>query len=147
MKDLVDYIRFHGNITSIRDKVDKDYVWFDICQKSTYKDRNGMDRTELSFFSARIYVEYTYKLDFRIGKDVYVQGIPKGYVDKNGHRQNYIHVLEINGIDIAKDLNPYRDGYWNGKKIPFEEEPLDEEDKEFLKEWDELLKELDEEDE
>ena len=39
MKDLVDYIRFHGNITSIRDKVDKDYVWFDICQKSTYKDR------------------------------------------------------------------------------------------------------------
>ena len=68
-------------------------------------------------------------------------------MDKNGHRQNYIHVLEINGIDIAKDLNPYRDGYWNGKKIPFEEEPLDEEDKEFLKEWDELLKELDEEDE
>ena len=28
MKDLVDYIKYHGYITSIRDKVDKDYIWF-----------------------------------------------------------------------------------------------------------------------
>lgn len=33
MKDLVDYIKYHGYITSIRDNVDNDYIWFDICQK------------------------------------------------------------------------------------------------------------------
>lgn len=31
MKDLVDYIKYHGYITSIRANVDKDYIWFDIC--------------------------------------------------------------------------------------------------------------------
>ena len=41
MKDLVDYIKYHGVITNIRDKVDKDYIWFDICQKELYKDKNG----------------------------------------------------------------------------------------------------------
>ena len=44
MKDLVDYIKYHGYITSIRDKVDKDYIWFDICQKELYKDKNGEDK-------------------------------------------------------------------------------------------------------
>ena len=117
MKDMVDYIKYHGTISSIRNNVDKDYIWFDICQKEPYKDKNGMDRTNLSFFSARIYIEYSYKIDLKIGKDVYVRGIPKGYVDKNGHRQNYIHVLEINGIEINKELPLYGDGYWNGKKI------------------------------
>ena len=28
MKDLVDYIKYHGYITSIRDNVDKDHIWF-----------------------------------------------------------------------------------------------------------------------
>lgn len=100
MKDIVDHIKFHGVITNIRDKYDKEYIWFDICQKEIYQDRNGRDRVNLSFFSARLYKEYVYKIELKIGKDVYVQGIPKGYVDKNGHRQNYIHILEINGIDI-----------------------------------------------
>lgn len=59
MKDLVDYIKYHEYITSIRDNVDNDYIWFDICQKEPYKDKYGMDRTNLSFFSARMYVEYT----------------------------------------------------------------------------------------
>ena len=117
MKNLVDYIKYHGYITSIRDNVDKDYIWFDICQKETYKDKNGVDRNNLSFFSARIYIEYYYKINLKIGKEVYVQGIPKGYVDKNGYRQNYIHVLEINGIEINKEPPLYSDEYWNGKKI------------------------------
>ena len=114
---MTDYIKYHGVITNIRDNVDKDYIWFDICQKEIYKDKNGMDRTNLSFFSARMYMEYSNKIDLSIGKDVYVRGIPKGYVDKKGHRQNYIHVLEINGIEISKEPPLYKDGYWNGKKI------------------------------
>lgn len=143
MKDLVDYIKYHGYITSIRDKVDKDYIWFDICQKEIYKDKNGMDRNNLSFFSARLYIEYTYKIELRVGKDVYVEGIPKGYIDKNGHRQNYIHVLQINGMEVKKEPPLYGDGYWDGKKIPTEEEPLTEEDKKFQKEWEEFIEDLD----
>lgn len=54
MKDLVDYIKYHGYITSIRDNVDKNYIWFDICQKELYKDKNGEDKNNLSFFSARM---------------------------------------------------------------------------------------------
>ena len=58
MKELIDYIKYHGVISSIRDKIDDSYVWIDICQKEMYKDKFGMDRTNLSFFSARIYKEY-----------------------------------------------------------------------------------------
>ena len=134
MKETVDYIKYHGVISNIRDKVDKDYIWFDICQKEPYIDKNGMDRTNLSFFSARLYIEYTNKIELRVGKDIYVQGIPKGYVDKNGHRQNYIHVLEINGIEISKE--PDGD-YWNGQKLEIKT-PTPEE----VKEFDELLKEF-----
>ena len=117
MKDMVDYIKYQGTISSIRDKVDKDYIWFDICQKEPYKDINGRDKVNLSFFSARMYVEYTYKIELRVGKDVYVEGIPKGYIDKNGHRQNYIHILKINDLEVNKEPPLYGDGYWNGKKI------------------------------
>lgn len=115
MKNLVDYIKYHGYITSIRDKVDKDYIWFDICQKELYKDKNGEDKNSLSFFSARMYVEYSYKIELRVGKDVYVEGIPKGYIDKNGHRQNYIHILKINEIEVKKEPPLYGDGYWGGQ--------------------------------
>ena len=117
MRETVDYIKFHGVLSSIRNNVDKDYVWFDICQKEPYKDKNGIDRTNLSFFSARMYIEYTHKIELRVGKDVYVEGIPKGYVDKNGRRQNYIHVLGINGLNVNKEPPLYGDGYWNGQKI------------------------------
>ena len=117
MRELVDYIKYHGVITSISDKVDKDYIWFDICQKEPYKDKNGVDRTNLSFFSARMYKEYIYKIELKVGKDIYVEGIPKGYIDKNGHRQNYIHVLRINDSEVNKEPPLYGDGYWNGKKI------------------------------
>lgn len=121
MKNLVDYIKYHGYITSIRDKVDKDYIWFDICQKELYKDKNGEDKNSLSFFSARMYVEYSYKIELRVGKDVYVEGIPKGYIDKNGHRQNYIHILKINEIEVKKEPPLYGDGYWGGQIISNEE--------------------------
>ena len=121
MKNLVDYMKYNGYITSIRDKVDKDYIWFDICQKELYKDKNGEDKNNLSFFSARMYIEYSYKIELRVGKDVYVEGIPKGYIDKNGHRQNYIHILKINEIEVKKEPPLYADGYWGGQNISNEE--------------------------
>ena len=134
MKELIDYIKYHGVISNIRDKLDDSYVWIDICQKERFKDKNGMDRTNLSFFSARIYQEYFIKTNLKVGDEIYVIGIPKGYVDKNNLRQNYIHVLELNGIEITKE--PINE-YWNGKKIEIRPPTIDE-----LKEFDELLKDF-----
>ena len=134
MKELIDYIKYHGVISSIRDKIDDSYVWIDICQKEMYKDKFGMDRTNLSFFSARIYHEYFIKTNLKVGDEIYVIGIPKGYVDKNNLRQNYIHVLELNGIEIKKE--PINE-YWNGQKIEIRPPTVDE-----LKEFDELLKDF-----
>ena len=130
----MDYIKYHGTITNIRDNVDKNYIWFDICQNQIYKDSNGNDRTNLSFFSARIYHEYFIKTNLKVGDEIYVIGIPKGYVDKNNLRQNYIHVLGLNGIEIKKE--PINE-YWNGKKIEIRPPTVDE-----LKEFDELLKDF-----
>ena len=134
MKELIDYIKYHGVISNIRDKIDDSYVWIDICQKERFKDKNGMDRTNLSFFSARIYQEYFIKTNLKVGDEIYVIGIPKGYVDKNNLRQNYIHVLELNGIEIKKE--PINE-YWNGKKIEIRPPTVDE-----LKEFDEILKDF-----
>ena len=134
MKELIDYIKYHGVISNIRDKLDDSYVWIDICQKERFKDKNGMDRTNLSFFSARIYQEYFIKTNLKVGDEIYVIGIPKGYVDKNNLRQNYIHVLELNGIEIKKE--PINE-YWNGKKIEIRPPTVNE-----LKEFDELLKDF-----
>ena len=134
MKELIDYIKYHGVISNIRDKIDDSYVWIDICQKELFKDKNGMDRTNLSFFSARIYHEYFIKTNLKVGDEIYVIGIPKGYVDKNNLRQNYIHVLELNGIEIKKE--PINE-YWNGQKIEIRPPTVDE-----LKEFDELLKDF-----
>ena len=107
-----DYIKYHGTITNIRENVDKNYIWFDICQKQTYKDTNGADRTNLSFFSARI--NKNTKINIKIKDEIYVEGIPKGYVDKNGFRQNYIHVENLS----EKEIQPtYNNEYWNNKKI------------------------------
>ena len=134
MKELIDYIKYHGVISNIRDKLDDSYVWIDICQKERFKDKNGMDRTNLSFFSARIYQDYFLKTNLKVGDEIYVIGIPKGYVDKNNLRQNYIHVLELNGIEIKKE--PINE-YWNGQKIEIRPPTVNE-----LKEFDELLKDF-----
>lgn len=134
MKELIDYIKYHGVISNIRDKLDDSYVWIDICQKERFKDKNGMDRTNLSFFSARIYHEYFIKTNLKVGDEIYVIGIPKGYVDKNNLRQNYIHVLELNGIEIKKE--PINE-YWNGQKVEIRPPTVNE-----LKEFDELLKDF-----
>ena len=134
MKELIDYIKYHGVISNIRDKIDDSYVWIDICQKERFKDKNGMDRTNLSFFSARIYQEYFIKTNLKVGDEIYVIGIPKGYADKNNLRQNYIHVLELNGIEIKKE--PINE-YWNGQKVEIRPPTANE-----LKEFDELLKDF-----
>jgi len=136
MDDYKDFITYSGNITSIRNNVDKKYIWFDIGKIESYEDQDGKARTNPSYFSARIYKCYENKFNISLNDKVCVRGIPKGYVDKKGYRQNYIHVTEYNGIIIDENLvNQFgedTDGtpLWHGKrceKIPMTEE----EEKEF----------------
>lgn len=116
-----DSISYHGIITSIRDNIDSKYIWFDICKYENYVDKDGIPKTNPSFFSARIYKQTKYAL--KLNDEVYVKGIPKGYVDKKGYRQNYIHVNEINNSSIHEDILDKTISYdtdgvmlWHGKR-------------------------------
>ena len=77
-----------------------------------------------------MYIEYSYKINFRICKDVYIEGMPKGYVDKYSHRQNYIHIFIINEIEINKEPPLYSNENWKGEKI--KDDKMTQEEKEEL---------------
>ena len=118
-----DYILVHGKIINIKNHVDDKYIWFDISNDEYYKDKDGKLKNYPSFFSARISktIANKYILDTNI--EIIVKGIPKGYLDKNGYRQNYIHVTEINGEQAHEDLLNQIISYdtdgvmlWNGKR-------------------------------
>lgn len=132
-----DIITYHGKIVSIRDNVDERYIWFDIMQDNISKDKDGIMKNYPSFFSARIYKEY--KNILALNSEVYVKGIPKGYIDKKGLRQNYIHVNYINNKLVSGKISYDTDGImlWDGKRC--ESTSLSEEEK---KEIDELLKDF-----
>lgn len=99
-----DYIVFNGVVTSIRDNYDNEFVYFDIGKYENYVDKDGKIKTNPSFFNARMYKFYMNKIGLSINMQVCVKGIPKGYIDKKGYRQNYIQVTEINDIHINKDI-------------------------------------------
>lgn len=124
------FIVYCGTVTSIRNKSDKIYVYFDIGNYETYTNKDGITKTSPSFFSARMPKFYMNVIKLKLNMEVKVKGIPKGYVDKKGFRQNYIHITEINGVYINSILKEkyYIDEngneYWDGKLIP-EPEPWD----------------------
>ena len=99
-----DIIVYSGRISSIRRNVDKQYIWFDIGKLEFYTDKDGIVKSNSSFFSARINRCYENKINIHLNDKVTIRGIPKGYVDKRGFRQNYIHVLEYSGISLNIDL-------------------------------------------
>ena len=117
-----DIIVYNGRISSIRKNVDKQYIWFDIGKLEFYIDKDGIVKSNSSFFSARINRCYENKINIHLNDKVTIRGIPKGYVDKRGFRQNYIHVLEYNGISLNIDLEEKfgidTDGtpLWDGKR-------------------------------
>lgn len=133
-----------GNISSINENIDDKYTWFDICQNNIYKNKEGKDVNEASFFSAKVSKEKIKDLSlFKIGSYVVVQGIPKSYIDKNNVKRFYIFVLDIyDALTYKKDkknqleIDYDTDGtmLWNGKRC--EATPLSEEEK---KEMEEIL--------
>lgn len=137
--EIIDRITYYGVITSIRDNIDDKFIWFDIKKDNIIK-KDGKVKNNPSFFSARIYKEY--KDQIVLHEEIYVKGIPCGYVDKNGNRQNYIHVDVINDIKVKNELIENNtisydsDGVmlWNGKRC--ESTPLSKEEE---KELDELI--------
>lgn len=102
--EIQDYILVHGKIINIKNNVDDKYIWFDISKDEYYKDKDGHMKNNPSFFSTRIsnILSNKYILDTNI--EVVVKGIPKGFVDKKGYRQNYIHVTELNGCNLNEDI-------------------------------------------
>ena len=97
-----------------------------------------------SFFSARIskILSNKYILDSNI--EVIVKGIPKGFIDKNGYRQNYIHVTELNGCNLNEDIFEKIIDYdkddvmlWHGKRC--ESNPYSDDE---INELEELLREF-----
>lgn len=135
--EIIDRITYHGVITSIRDNVDEKFIWFDIKQDNIIK-KDGKVINNPSFFSARIYKEY--KDLIKLYEEVYVKGIPGGYVDKKGIKQNYIHVDVIDDIKVKNELIENNiisydtDGVmlWHGKRceaIPMSKEEQEEIDK------------------
>lgn len=135
--EIYDRITYHGEIVSIRDNVDDKFIWFDIKQDNIIK-KDGKVTNSPSFFSARIYKEY--KDQLVLHEEIYVKGIPSGYVDKKGNRQNYIHVDMINDIKVKNELIENNtisydsDGVmlWHGKRcesIPMSKEEQEEIDK------------------
>lgn len=123
--DIKDYILIHGIIINIKDKVDDKYIWFDVKKDEYFKNKDGKMKNNPSFFSVRISknMEHKYKLETNI--EVVVKGIPKGFIDKFGYRQNYIHATEINGLDTEqydRIISYDTDGVmlWHGKRCEAE---------------------------
>ena len=83
-----------------------------------------------------------YILDTNI--EVVVKGIPKGFIDKKGYRQNYIHVTELNGCNLNEDIFEKIIDYdkddvmlWHGKRC--ESSPYSDDE---TNELEELLNQL-----
>lgn len=129
-------IIIEGYISSINENVEEKYTWFDICQNNTYKDKDGKDVKETSFFSAKINKEKLKDLNiFNIGSFVIVEGIPKSYIDKNNIKRFYIFVLKIynsltnkrkSQANLEIEYDTVGTMLWNGKRCvatpPSEEE-------------------------
>lgn len=115
-----------GNISSINENIEDKYTWFDICQNNTYKDKEGKDVKETSFFSAKINKEKLKDLSlFNIGSFIVVEGIPKSYIDKNKVKRFYIFVLNIydaltykrkSQADLEIDYDTDGTMLWNRKR-------------------------------
>lgn len=100
-----------GNISSINEiKVQsngKKYRYFGIAQNSKYKNKNGEDVTNTSFFNIKIYENDFEKFEplLEIGKYVYVQGFLNNYQDENN---------KCKEVKIGKDIRDLSKGH----KIP-----------------------------
>ena len=137
-----DIIIFHGVVSRINYIEDKDYLWFDLKKDNYYYDKEGKLRNNPFFFTARIKKELSNRINLEIDQEIRVKGIPSGYTDSKGKRQNFIQVTSINETNLnitVMEKFKEEDGkeYWNGvelKKIPLT--------KEEQKEMEDLLKEF-----
>ena len=145
---FVDKIVLEGNISRINDNNIDNYIWFDICKNEKYKNKQGEEKVEASFFSAKIERSKIENNNlFKVGSWVVLTGIPKSYLDKNNYKKFYVFTLDITG---AKEyINPKEktnsifsyddDGVmlWHGKRCESEEATPEE-----IEEMERLLSEF-----
>lgn len=111
-----DYILLYGKIKNINKTSNDKFIWFTIYKNSFY-EKDGVKHDNPSFFSARVNKDSTLTNLIKLDQDVKVEGIPCGYVDKNGIRQNYIHVTSINNQEkILYGFDTDGVEIWNGKR-------------------------------
>lgn len=107
-------------IVSRINKIDDKYIWFDICSHKTYKDKDGVSKTETSFFNAMISKSHSDKELIKVGNVIRISGIPKIYSDEKNDKHFYIHTLKIETKE--KDQQPIisydKDGteLWHGQR-------------------------------
>ena len=142
---FVDKIILEGNISRINDNQIDNFIWFDICKNEKYRTKQGEEKIDTSFFSAKIDRSKIQNNDlFKVGSWVVITGIPKSYLDKNNYKKFYMFTLDIKGA--REYMNPKEENnsiisydedgvmLWHGKRC--EAIPCTEEEQ---KELDEML--------
>ena len=145
---FVDKIILEGNISRINDNQIDNFIWFDICKNEKYKTKQGEEKIDTSFFSAKIDRSKIENNDlFKVGSWVVITGIPKSYLDKNNYKKFYVFTLDIKGA--REYMNPKEeknsifsyddDGVmlWHGKRCESEEATPEE-----IEEMEKLLSEF-----
>lgn len=99
-----DQISLNGTISKIYDSKDKRYIWFDICKNEKYVNKDNEEVSKSSFFSARIKKERFDESIYKVGIRVYVEGIPKSYLNKN-IKNFYIQVINIKQLHNNENID------------------------------------------
>lgn len=96
-----------GNISSVNEIKEQSngtkYRYFGLAQNNKYKNKNGEDVKETSFFSLKIYEKDFEKFEklLEVGNYVYVQGYLKSYKDSDNKTQEFKIAKDIR--DLSKD--------------------------------------------
>lgn len=95
-----------GNIAGISDiktlPSGKKYKYFDICQNSKYRDKNGEEVENTSFFTVRMFEDQIIKYDSIIKKGnwIHLIGRMRNYLTKDNVKKTYLT------IDSIREMKP-----------------------------------------
>ncbi len=95
-----------GNVASISDiktlPSGKKYKYFDICQNTKYKGKNGEEVENTSFFTVRMFEEQIAKYDSIIKKGnwIHIVGRLRNYLTKDNIKKTYLT------IDSIREMKP-----------------------------------------
>ena len=97
-------IDISGNISRINTDNEK-FVWLDIAQNTTYKNKEGNKEEVRYFFNTRLFKDTYEKLKdiLVVGKLVRISGALRNYYDKSNNKISFIQVFDIREINLKED--------------------------------------------